>query len=164
MSDPLNASSPLPAAPIVRESVATYSNYADAQAAVDLLSDKGFPVASTQIVGHDVSTVETVTGRLTLGRAAGMGAAGGAWFGLFIGLIFGLFTPGVAWVLIVLGTTAFGALWGAIAGYFTHLATGGRRDFSSVQTLQAARYEVLVESSRAAEASRILFTKQSTPA
>ena len=37
----------VPATP--REVIASYTEYADAQAAVDTLSDKEFPVASTQI-------------------------------------------------------------------------------------------------------------------
>nr|WP_316303313.1 general stress protein [Clavibacter michiganensis] len=96
-----------------REVIASYTEYADAQAAVDTLSDKEFPVASTQIVGHDVRTVETVTGRVTNGSAAVRGAAGGAWFGLMLGLLFGIFTPGVAWLGVLLVAVGIGALWGA---------------------------------------------------
>lgn len=145
----------VPATP--REVIASYTEYADAQAAVDTLSDREFPVASTQIVGHDVRTVETVTGRVTNGSAAVRGAAGGAWFGLMIGLLFGIFTPGVAWLGVLLVAVGIGALWGALFGFVGHYATRGKRDFASVQTLTAGRYDVLVDSTRAAEASRILF-------
>ncbi|WP_165070118.1 general stress protein [Marisediminicola senii] len=158
MSNPAPNSSPSYYDNTVREVVASYTNYVDAQAAVDRLSDEEFPVASTQIIGRDITTVETVTGRLTLGRAALMGAAAGAWFGLLIGLLFAIFAFGISYFAIVLSAVAFGALWGAIAGFVSHWATRGRRDFSSVQSLKAARYDVLVEASRAADAARILFT------
>src|SRR5262245_33571696 len=50
--------------------VATYETYAEAQRAVDYLSDNGFPVQHTAIIGTDLRLVETVTGRLTIARAA----------------------------------------------------------------------------------------------
>ncbi|WP_314036562.1 hypothetical protein [Dietzia sp. CH92] len=37
-------------------------------------------------------------------------------------------------------------MWGAIFGGIGHASTGGRRDFSSVQTMEADSYDVLVES------------------
>ncbi|CAQ02617.1 hypothetical fusion protein [Clavibacter sepedonicus] len=151
----------VPATP--REVIASYTEYADAQAAVDTLSDREFPVASTQIVGHDVRTVETVTGRVTNSSAAVRGAAGGAWFGLMLGFLFGIFTPGVAWLGVLLVAVGIGALWGALFGFVGHYATRGKRDFASVQTLTAGRYDVLVDSARAAEASRILFDTTGAP-
>src|SRR5690349_17347322 len=113
------------------ETVATYNNYADAQGAVDYLSDKGFPVENSQIVGSDLHLVEQVTGRVTTGRAALAGASTGAWFGLFIGLLVGLFTTGPAWLGLVLGGVLIGAAWGAIFGFFAQYAMRGSRDFSS---------------------------------
>jgi hypothetical protein len=67
---------------------------------VDRLSDSGFPVEHLQIVG--IRTVEQVTGRMTTGKAALYGAGSGAWLGILTGLIFGLFTPGPAWLLVIL--------------------------------------------------------------
>jgi uncharacterized membrane protein len=83
--------------------VASYSSYQEAQAAVDRLSDQGFPVENLDIVGSDLRTVERVTGRLTTGRATAAGAASGAWFGLFIGLLVGLFTRGPTWIGLIIG-------------------------------------------------------------
>lgn len=159
MTDPIDpASAEVPAdSSIVYETIGTYTSYAEAQAAVDKLSDSGFPVASTRIVGLDVSIVETVTGRMTNGRAALVGAGGGAWFGLLLGLLFGLFTPGVAWILVVLAGVVFGAIWGAVFGFLAHWFTRGRRDFSSVKSLAAERYEVSVDRTRSREARRVLF-------
>ena len=43
--------------------VARFNDYADAQRAVDRLSDDGFPVEKLDIIGSDLRLVERVTGR-----------------------------------------------------------------------------------------------------
>ena len=156
--DPTNltpGTTPPPASGAAR-AIRTYTNYLDAQAAVDYLSDNGFPVQHVDIVGRDIRLVESVQGRLTIGKAAAMGAAAGAWFGLLIGLLLGLFSPGIAWVVTILGAVAFAAVWGAILGAVSHWATRGRRDFVSTQRLEADHYDVLVDSAHANEAERVL--------
>ena len=67
--------------------IASYATYLEAQKAVDHLSDEGFPVQHTAIVGTDLRSVERVTGRLTYARVALAGAASGVWFGAFVGLL-----------------------------------------------------------------------------
>jgi len=136
--------------------LASFTKYEDAQSAVDLLSDEGFPVESVSIVGHDIRTVENVSGRLTSGKAAGRGAGGGAWFGLLLGLLFGLFAPTGAWIGVLLVAVGLGALWGALWGFVGHKMLRGRRDFSSVRTMEAGRYEVLVRGELAARAHQTL--------
>jgi hypothetical protein len=137
--------------------VETYRSYAEAQRAVDYLSDSGFPVGQTMIMGVDVRTVERVLGRLTYLRAAARGAVGGAWFGLLIGLFLGLFTPGpLSLFALVLWGLIWGAIAGAIFGLISHAMTGGERDFVSTSSLTADRYEVLVENSQAARAHELL--------
>jgi hypothetical protein len=137
--------------------LASFADYVDAQRLVDRMSDDGFPVESVRIVGEGVRTVEQVTGRMTRGRAAASGAAGGAWFGVFIGLLFGLFTSGAGWVWLLLISTLIGAFWGAVFGFVAHWSTRGQRDFSSVMTLQAQRYEVHVDKAQAAQAARYVL-------
>ncbi|WP_245839091.1 general stress protein [Nocardia donostiensis] len=140
-----------------RRCIASFGDYLAAQQLVDRMSDAGFPVEYVRIVGDGVRTVEQVTGRMTNGRAALAGAASGAWFGLLIGLLFGLFTTGpVAWVWVIVGTTIIGAVWGAIFGFVAHWSSGGQRDFSSVRTLEAQRYDVYVDEEHAAEAARFV--------
>jgi hypothetical protein len=136
--------------------VGSFETYAEAQQAVDRLSDAGFPVEHARIVGHDLQLVETVVGRMTNARAAAAGAASGAWFGLFIGLLVGLFTTGPAWLGLILGGVLIGAFWGAAFGFMAHWATRGRRDFTSVSGLVAQRYEVLVADEHAARARELL--------
>lgn len=134
--------------------LASYPDYLDAQRLVDRMSDDGFPVQSVRIVGDGVRTVEQVTGRMTKGRAAAAGAAGGAWFGVLVGLLFGLFTTGAAWLWLLPVSLLIGAFWGAVFGFVAHWSTRGQRDFASVMTLQAKRYEVHVDTAEATRAAR----------
>lgn len=122
----------------------TVPTYGEAQRIVDTLSDAGFPVEHVRVVGTGLRSVEQVTGRMTNGRAALYGAGSGAWMGLLVGLLLGIFTVG-AWLSVVLWGVLLGAVWGLIFGLIGHAVTGGRRDFRSVQGLEAEAYDVLVE-------------------
>ena len=96
---------------VIRQS----ESYEDAQRAVDFLSDREVEVSGIQIIGRDVQLVETVTGRMSYGRAAGAGMVTGGWFGLLVGLLLGLFAnpdQDPSWVTLLL----LGILWGAIFG------------------------------------------------
>ena len=142
-----------------RTTIASFDDYADAQRAVDRLSDEGFPVERVSIVGTGLRYVEQVTGRLTTGRAALIGATQGAALGALFGLVFGLiFTidPDPAILFLVLYGLVAGAIFGALLGAITQAATGGTRDFASVAGMQADRYEVMVDDDVADRAARIL--------
>jgi heat induced stress protein YflT len=138
--------------------LASYSRYADAQAAVDRLSDARFPVEQVSIVGRDLRLVETVTGRLDRGRAALGGLASGAWFGLLVGLFVAIFVADdtASWLALVLWGLLFGALAGMVFSLVAYAATGGRRDFVSVSSLLAAQYDVMVDARAAEDARRVL--------
>jgi hypothetical protein len=128
------------------ERIGSYDTYAEAQKAVDRLSDQRFPVETLTIVGEGLSMVENVTGRRGYGRAAGEGAIGGAIIAGFVGLLFGLlswFDPLISGLLLGLYGLAFGAVVGALIGLVMHWATRGERDFSSVQSIRAERFDVL---------------------
>jgi hypothetical protein len=71
--------------------VGSYPTYAEAQKAVDHLSDNQFPVQQVTIVGVDLMQVERVIGRLSWGKVLLGGVLSGAWLGVFIGL--GLNSP-----------------------------------------------------------------------
>lgn len=129
--------------------------YAEAQRLVDRLSDQGFPVENVRVVGTGIHTVEQVTGRRTNGRAAATGAASGAWFGLLVGLLLSLFVVGPGWLTMVLTAVVLGAVFGAFSGFLAHWTTRGTRDFSSVQGLEASRYEVQVAAAFLPEAARL---------
>ena len=132
-----------------------YDDYAAAQKAVDFLSDKEFPVQNCMIVGTDLKRVERITGRLTTGRVALGGLISGVWLGLFIGLVFALFTDERV-LGVIISTVVIGALFGVIWALVGYALTRGQRDFSSVTSVVATKYEVLVEHKVAAQARELL--------
>jgi uncharacterized membrane protein len=123
--------------------VARYPTYEGAQTAVDRLSKDGFPVEELSIVGSDLQLVEKVIGRLTRSKAVGSGAASGAWFGLLIGLLFGIFASGTGFLAAIFVGLLTGAAWGALFGVVAYAATEGRRDFTALQSISAAHYDVI---------------------
>jgi hypothetical protein len=75
---------------------------------------------------------------------------------LFIGLLVGLFTTGPEWIGLMLGGLLIGAIWGAVFGFVAHWLTRGQRDFSSVSSLVAGRYDVTVARTQAERARELL--------
>jgi hypothetical protein len=133
--------------------VASFDTYEQAQAAVDYLADQKFAVENVTIIGSDLRQVERVTGRLTWGRVLAAGAAGGAWWGLFVGLLLGIFAvePG-AWISSILLGLVIGLVFGALFGAIGYSATLGQRDFTSTSAVIAGRYDVMCNPARAEEA------------
>lgn len=136
--------------------IGSYPTYAEAQRAVDYLSDQRFPVEGVTIVGVDLMQVERVLGRLTWGKVIAGGVASGAWLGLFIGLLLGAFTSNLFGPVIaaVIG----GIVFGAISASIPYAATRGTRDFASTMQLVAGRYDVICDP-RSAEQARDLLAK-----
>jgi hypothetical protein len=142
-----------------RRVIASYTSYEEAQAAVDKLSDEGFPVEHVAIVAEGLRFVEQITGRISWGRAALGGAASGATTGLLIGFIFGLlslFDPLTNAMFLALWGLGVGAVIGLLLGLGTYALTGGRRDFSSVSGMQADRYNIQVDTDHATKAEHVL--------
>jgi hypothetical protein len=123
--------------------IASFATYGEAQAAVDRLAASGFPVNELEIVGSGLRSVERVTGPLSWGRAVAGTAATGAWIGLFIGFLVGLFTVGSTWIGLVLGGVLIGAAWGAIYGVTARWLSRGQHNFSSLHGVVATRYDVI---------------------
>jgi len=138
--------------------VGSYATYEEAQRAVDYLADEDFPVRDVTIVGVDLMLVERIVGRLTWGRVLFSGAASGAWFGLFVGLLLGLFSPpGTGFWPILVGL-ASGIVFGLVFAAVGYAASRGRRDFTSASQMVAGRYDVLCQP-RNAEKARELLAK-----
>lgn len=136
--------------------IGSYPTYAEAQRAVDYLSDQEFPVQQVTIVGVDLMQVERVTGRLTWPRVLGGGALTGAWLGVFIGLVLGFFSPS-PWGALVAGLVA-GVFFGLITSGVQYAMARGTRDFSSTMQLVAGRYDVLCDP-KGAEQGRDLLAR-----
>ena len=133
----------------------TYETYLEAQGVVDRLSKAELDVSSLAIVGNDLKTVERITGKLSYARAAGGGAASGAWFGLFIGVVFLLFAP-TSNLTIVAAAALIGAGFGMLFGIVSYALNRRRRDFTSVNQVLASNYQVMIEPEQLAKAQELL--------
>ena len=139
------------------EVVSTYDHYIDAMQAVDRLARDNFPVGSVSILGNDLRSVERVTGKLTYGRVALMGALSGAYFGLFLGLLLFIFQPDNAGIAgVFLAALVIGAGFGMLFGVLSYAMKRNRRDFSSVMQFVATRYDLITSPELVHEARSIL--------
>lgn len=148
-----------PAHTTPRTAVAAFDTYADAEHAVDVLSDRNFPVATVAIVGHGLHSFEQVTGRLTTAGAAWRGALSGAATGLVVSWFFSLLSwvvPLVALLSVLAMGVAIGAVLGLTFATITHLLQGGRRNFSSISAMVPDHYEVQVDETAADRARALL--------
>ena len=147
-----------PAPSTTRHTVASFTRYAAAEQAVDKLSDHGFPVEHTAIIGTGLHTIEQVTGRLTTGRATLNGLGYGALLGLFWGLLFGLFftVDSGSFLGVLLYSLGLGLVFGGVFGAVGHAALRGRRDFASASETRADRYELQVDAPYAERAELLL--------
>ncbi|GAA1455658.1 general stress protein [Williamsia maris] len=139
--------------------IGSYGTYAEAQKAVDYLSDENFSVEDVTIVGVDLMQVERVLGRLTWGKVIGGGIVSGAWLGLFFGLLVSLVVTGNAIVPLIFGLVG-GIVFGVISTSIPYAATRGQRDFASTMQLVAGRYDVICDP-KSAEKARDLLARTS---
>ncbi|MET0457363.1 MAG: general stress protein [Mycobacterium sp.] len=142
-----------------RQVIATFDNYADAERAVDYLSDQGFEVNRVAIMGRDLEYVEQVLGRLNYGGATLRGAGSGALVGALIGWIFGLFnwiSPLVSAFVLAGCGLVFGAIVGALFGLLAHAMQRGHRDFHSTSALRPRSYDVVANVEVADRALQLL--------
>ncbi|MBC7725899.1 MAG: hypothetical protein H7146_14330 [Burkholderiaceae bacterium] len=134
----------------------TYETYPEAQAVVDRLAKAEFPVKQLSIVGSGLRTVERVTGKLTNARAAGAGAASGAWLGVFFGLVLFLFTPTGASLAYLGAAVLIGAGFGMIFGLVSYALKRRRHDFTSINQVLASRYEIIIDPALTMRAQELL--------
>lgn len=142
-----------------RQVIATFDDYADAERAVDYLSDRGFEVNRVAIMGRDLEYVEQILGRVNYGWAALRGAGSGALVGALIGWIFGLFNwiaPLISAFVLAGYGLVFGAVVGALFGLLAHATQRGRRDFRSTSGLRPKSYDVVADADVAERALQLL--------
>lgn len=137
------------------QSLGVFDTYAGAQKMVDHLSDNEFPVQDVMIVGTDLKQIERVTGRLTLGRVAMGGLLSGLWIGSFVGLVMLILEGGSAWS-VFLTTLLFGAVFGLIWALVGYQMSSRDRDFTSITSVIATKYEVLTEHKHVQRAHELL--------
>ena len=139
------------------QSVGIYSSYADAQKAVDFLSDEKFEVQNLAIVGTDLKSVERVLGRKSWGTVISQGVQSGLSTGLLVGLVFLLFGQAQSVLLLLVVSLAIGIGLGVGFAAIAYAMSGGKRDFTSVTQTVATKYEVLCEHKVAAQAREMLL-------
>ena len=137
------------------EEVASFKTYDEAQAAVDSLSDDGYPVQVLAIIGTDLRQVENITGRMSWGRAAIQGAGTGLWLGVFFALMMGLVGAGGSAGVTFATGIILGIVWGIVFQLIGYAFTRGRRDFTSTSHVVASRYSIIA-SEQAGEAAQAL--------
>jgi uncharacterized membrane protein len=141
-----------------RRTIATFTDYGEAERAVDRLSDPHFPVEHVTIVGTGLRFIERVEGRVTNASATLLGAAGGIVAGLFWGLLFGAFftIDSADFLGVLLYSTLVGVVFGAVIGLIGHTVQHGRRDFDSTSVTRAERYELQIDDEFADRAEQLL--------
>lgn len=138
------------------EEIASFATYPEAQAAVDSLSDDGFPVQVLAIIGTDLRQVERITGRMSWGRAVLAGSLSGLWIGMFFAAVMVLLGPGSQNRGVTFtGAMLLGVIWGIGFQVVGYAMSRGRRDFTSVSQVVASRYSIIA-GQYAAEAARAL--------
>jgi hypothetical protein len=134
----------------------TYETYPEAQAVVDRLVKAEFPVKQVSIVGSGLKTVERITGKLSWGRAAGAGAASGAWLGLFFGLILFLFATETTSFELIGAAILIGAGFGMAFSLASYAINRRRHDFTSINQVLASQYEIVVDPQLTGRAQELL--------
>ena len=126
------------------EEIASFATYPEAQAAVDSLSDDGFPVQVLAIIGTDLRQVERITGRMSWGRAVLAGSLSGLWIGMFFAAVMTLLGPGSQNRGVTFtGAMLLGVIWGIGFQVVGYAMSRGRRDFTSVSQVVASRYSII---------------------
>lgn len=139
--------------------VGEYQQYADAQAAVDFLSDNEFPVQNLLILGTNLKSVERITGRRTWGSVISQGAISGIGTGLFVGLMLFLFTGPEAGLVVLLVGLLLGVIIGVGTATLGYKLSHGKRDFNSIRQTVATSYEVMSEHNVAVRARELLSSR-----
>lgn len=138
------------------QSVGIYNSYADAQKAVDYLSDEKFEVQNLAIVGTELKSVERVLGRRSWGTVVSQGVTSGVSTGLLVGLVMLIFSNPSSVFAVLLVALAIGIGLGIGFQAIGYAMSRGKRDFTSVTQTVATKYEVLCEHKVAARAREML--------
>jgi hypothetical protein len=138
------------------QSVGIYNSYADAQKAVDYLSDQKFEVQNLAIVGTELKSVERVLGRKTWRTVLLSGVQTGVSTGLLVALLMLIFAPVPNILVLFLVAMAIGIAISIVFQAIGYALTQGKRDFTSVTQTVATKYEVLCEHKVAAKARELL--------
>ena len=138
------------------QSVGIFNTYADAQKAVDYLSDQKFEVQNLAIVGTDLKSVERVLGRRNWGTVINQGVMSGISTGLLVALVILIFIRPESFLALLLVALAIGIVLSIGFSAAAYALSRGQRDFTSITQTVATKYEVLCEHKLAAQARELL--------
>ncbi|WP_375423258.1 general stress protein [uncultured Friedmanniella sp.] len=139
------------------QSVGIYSSYADAQKAVDFLSDEKFEVQNLAIVGTELKSVERVLGRRSWSTVILAGVQSGLTTGVLVSLLIFVFLRPQGFLALFVLALVTAVIFAVGIGALGYAATRGKRDFTSVTQTVATKYEVLCEHKVAAQAREMLL-------
>ena len=162
----MQAASTAPPQEPPRQVVTSFTQYRDAEHAVDQLASQPFDIERIAIIGSELQVVEEVKGRLNYGVAAARGAAAGALAGALIGWVLGLFDllqPIITALVLALYGVVLGAAVGAAAGLVLHALRGGRRDFQTSTALRPRHYDVVADAAVVERARQLLGAHDNPP-
>ncbi|WJL95932.1 hypothetical protein QSU92_01565 [Microbacterium sp. ET2] len=145
------------------QAIASFPTYEAAQKAVSTLIAAEIPARDIAIVGHDLRSVERVTGRLGYAEAARSGAINGLLLGMLFSAILVLGSPSVP-IQAFVGVLFVGIAIGMLLSLITYSLVRRRRDFASVMQVVAERYDVTVSASDVAKARGVLGPRAHAPA
>ena len=80
-----NGEGTVPVERTAQRAIATFTNYSEAERAIDRLSDEGFAVERTMLVGRNLRYAERVTGRFGWVDALAGGRCRGRWSAFWSG-------------------------------------------------------------------------------
>lgn len=140
------------------QTVGVYDTYDEAQKVVDFLADSRFPVENLCIVGTELRSVERVLGRRTWMTVLGAGLQNGLTTGLLVAMLMWFLQPSENIVALLIYALAMGLVIGTLVSVAAHLATRGRRDFTSVSQTVATKYEILAEHKVVGKARELIAT------
>lgn len=135
--------------------VGRFSRHADAQSAVDLLAERGFPIQHLSIVGTGLKQVDHVVAPLSYAKVAGSGAVQGLFYGAFLALLMMMVT-GQSWLLALSTALPIAVAFWMIFAVIAYARRGRHRNFTAVSQLVAEQYELLSAPQEAQEARRLL--------
>lgn len=140
-----------------RRTIASFATYPEAGHAVDWLTDHGFAVERSAILGIGLHSARHAAGPITEERAAKVGAAQGTLMGALFAVLFGVFFTGPAFAELLVFSLALGGVIGAGFGVLTqYAASGGQGGSVPAASIEADRYDVQVDSDVAEAAQRTL--------
>jgi hypothetical protein len=146
------------------ETVASFSQYEQAQKAVSTLIAGDVPAKEIAIVGQGLRSIERITGRLGYAAAARSGAVNGLVLGVLFAFVFVIGSPSIA-IQAFVGVLLVGIAFGMLLSILLYSFVRRRRDYASVMQVAADHYDVRVAATSVHRARAALGTaKTAAPA